>query len=241
MNVRSALRPILVVTALTALAACQQNQDPAAQQAAIQQAAQQAAQQAVQDEAQKIAAQKAADQQAAQQAADQQKLLDAQKRAADAEKAAANARKAAAAAQQRANRAERRADDQVIAPQPVVVQHAPAQICNACGTIVSMKAIEQEGDASGAGAVLGAIAGGFAGNQIGGGHGREAATAIGAIAGGMGGHMAEKKIREQTAYKVTIKMDSGYTRTVTVSADMAGNFSVGNKVRVDDDGTLSLR
>lgn len=125
----------------------------------------------------------------------------------------------------------------------VAVAQAPAPkvICDDCGVVTDMTAIKQEGEASGAGAVLGAIAGGFAGNQFGGGHGKEAATAAGAIAGGIGGHMAEKKIRENTAYKVTVKMDSGYTRTVTVPAESANNYSVGSKVRVNGENNISLR
>ena len=117
----------------------------------------------------------------------------------------------------------------------------PRIICNDCGVITNMVAIKQKGEGSGAGAVLGAIAGGFAGNQFGGGHGKEAATAAGAIAGGIGGNMAEKKIRESTVYQVTVKMDSGYTRTVTVPAASANSYSIGSKVRVNGDNSISLR
>lgn len=134
-------------------------------------------------------------------------------------------------------------------PKPVVHKESrvvaaaaePKVICNDCGVITAMTAIKQEGEASGAGAVLGAIAGGFAGNQFGGGHGKEAATAAGAIAGGVGGHMAEKKIREKAAYKITVKMDSGYTRTVSVGSEAAASYSVGSKVRVDDENNISPR
>lgn len=126
-------------------------------------------------------------------------------------------------------------------PRAVSAAAEPKVICNDCGVITSMTVIKQEGAASGAGAVLGAIAGGFAGNQFGGGHGKEAATAAGAIAGGVGGHMAEKKIREKAAYKITVKMDSGYTRTVTVGSEAAAGYSVGSKVRVDDQNNLSSR
>lgn len=132
------------------------------------------------------------------------------------------------------------------APKPKIIYRdrpaaEPKAICNDCGVITNMTAIKQEGEGSGAGAVLGAIAGGVAGNQFGGGHGKEAATAIGAIAGGFGGNMAEKKIREKTAYKITVKMDSGYTRTVTVGSETAANYSVGSKVRVDGENGISLR
>ena len=123
----------------------------------------------------------------------------------------------------------------------VVAATEPRVICDDCGVVTNMTAIKQEGEGSGAGAVLGAIAGGFAGNQFGGGHGKEAATAAGAIAGGVGGHMAEKKIRESTAYKVTVKMDSGYTRTVTVPAEAANNYSIGSKVRVSGENNISPR
>ena len=125
-------------------------------------------------------------------------------------------------------------------PRPVAAAE-PKVICNDCGVITAMTAIKQEGDASGAGAVLGAVAGGVAGHQVGGGRGKDVATAIGAIAGGFGGNMAEKKIREKTAYKVIVKMDSGYSRTVTLGSEAAAGYSVGSKVRVDDANNISPR
>ncbi|NKE67084.1 glycine zipper 2TM domain-containing protein [Ramlibacter sp. RBP-2] len=60
---------------------------------------------------------------------------------------------------------------QVCAPQPVVVQQQPAT--------------------GGGGAVIGAVVGGLAGNQIGGGSGRAAATALGVIGGALLGNSIE--------------------------------------------------
>lgn len=60
---------------------------------------------------------------------------------------------------------------QVCAPQPVMVQQQPAT--------------------SGGGAVIGGIVGGLAGNQIGGGSGRAAATALGVIGGALLGNSIE--------------------------------------------------
>lgn len=170
--------------------------------------------------------------QAAQDAATAQQKLQ------DAEKAVEDAKKEAAAADTRAQRAEHAEHKAEAASR---ITPAPAAVCNDCGVITAMTAIKQEGEGSGAGAVLGAIAGGVAGNQFGGGHGKEAATAVGAIAGGFGGNMAEKKIREKTVYKITVKMDSGYTRTATVGSEAAANYSVGSKVRVDSENNIALR
>lgn len=53
------------------------------------------------------------------------------------------------------------------------------------------EAVTTPGRTSGAGAALGAVAGGAVGNQIGGGNGRAAATAIGLIGGAMLGNSIE--------------------------------------------------
>lgn len=52
---------------------------------------------------------------------------------------------------------------------------------------------------SGNGALLGAIVGGVLGNSVGGGDGRQAATAVGAVVGGMVGNSMERQARERDA------------------------------------------
>ena len=59
---------------------------------------------------------------------------------------------------------------------------APAAFarCDNCGTVVDVKTVTKEGEASGGGAVLGGVVGGVIGHQIGSGRGNTAATVAGA-------------------------------------------------------------
>ena len=103
-------------------------------------------------------------------------------------------------------------------------------VCADCGKVSSIEPIKQAGEASGMGAVAGAVLGAVIGHQFGSGRGNSAATAGGAVAGGVGGYEAEKAIRSKTAYRVTVAMDDGTTRKVTL-ATQEGLF-IGAKVRV---------
>lgn len=164
---------------------------------------------------------------AAQQAADAQQKLQ------DAEKAADDARKEAAAAEKRAERAERRSENASSRPAPAPAPAPVAASCGDCGIVTAITAIKQKPDGSGAGAVIGAAAGGVAGHQVGGGRGKDVATVIGALAGAYAGNQAEKSIRAETVYKVAIRLDNGGSREITVKD--ASNLSVGSKVRVNGD------
>ena len=109
---------------------------------------------------------------------------------------------------------------------------APAQAaaCPDCGRVTAIEPIKQAGEASGMGAVAGAVLGAVIGHQFGSGRGNSAATAGGAVAGGVGGYEAEKAIRSKTVYRVTVAMDQGGTRTVTLATQEG--LTVGAKVRV---------
>ena len=75
----------------------------------------------------------------------------------------------------------------VISSTPVIQQVAvPRQVCNQQPLVV-----QQQPATSGGGAVIGGIVGGLAGNQIGGGSGRAAATALGVIGGALLGNSIE--------------------------------------------------
>ena len=75
----------------------------------------------------------------------------------------------------------------VISSTPVIQQVAvPRQVCSAQPVMV-----QQPSGTSGGGAVIGAVVGGLAGNQIGGGSGRAAATALGVIGGALLGNSVE--------------------------------------------------
>lgn len=105
------------------------------------------------------------------------------------------------------------------------------QVCRTCGTIVGITEVKKKGEASGAGAFMGAIIGGVAGHQVGGGKGKDVATVAGAAAGGYAGHEAEKRYNSTTTFDVTVRMEDGTTRTVNLPEP--GGYSVGDKVRVE--------
>jgi outer membrane lipoprotein SlyB len=102
--------------------------------------------------------------------------------------------------------------------------------CTDCGTVRAIEQIDRGGQASGAGAVVGAVIGGVVGHQFGSGKGQDAATAAGAVGGAAAGHQVEKQQKTGSYYRVTVKMDSGDTRSVNV-ADPAG-LNEGARVRV---------
>jgi uncharacterized protein YcfJ len=125
------------------------------------------------------------------------------------------------------------------APAPVqvaaapVVAPAPAPIvCNNCGVVEAINAIQQQGDASGAGAVIGGVAGGVIGHQVGSGRGRDLATVLGAVGGAVAGNQVEKAKKAVTAYDVVVRMNDNSTRTVR--ATTTPDYGVGQKVKVVD-------
>lgn len=105
--------------------------------------------------------------------------------------------------------------------------------CWNCGTVVAINAVSTQAKPSGIGAVAGAVIGGVIGHQFGGGDGKKVATAAGAIGGAMAGNEVEKQRSGQTQYTVTVRMDSGATRTFSYAT--RPDLSKGDKVRVEGD------
>lgn len=110
---------------------------------------------------------------------------------------------------------------------PVV---AKPKACRDCGTVSAINEVRRKGEASGAGAFMGAVIGGVIGHQVGGGRGKDVATVAGAAGGAMAGHEIEKRRNATTHYDVTVRMEDGSTRVVSV-ASQAG-IAIGSKVRV---------
>lgn len=110
--------------------------------------------------------------------------------------------------------------------------------CYDCGVVQQVTYSENKtADHGTAGAVIGAVAGGLLGSQVGGGKGKTAAT----IAGVAGGAYAGKKIGEgktKGMYQVRVKMWDG--KMVDVNVEDAGNLRQGDIVRVDDKGNITL-
>ena len=119
-------------------------------------------------------------------------------------------------------------------PRQPVWDAAPAHpVCAHCGTVESVTPIAQEGKPSGMGAVAGAVLGGLLGNQFGGGDGKTLATIGGVLGGAYAGNTVEKRMNQQTQYRVTVRMDDGSTRSVE-----SGNPSFGVGARVSVQGNV---
>lgn len=121
-------------------------------------------------------------------------------------------------------------------PQPVVAEPARAPACISCGTIESVQAVQQQGEAAGIGAIAGGVVGGLLGNQVGGGNGRKVMTVLGAVGGGYAGNEAEKRIRAETVYEMRVRMDDGNVRVVRQAQPM----SAGSRVLVEPNGVRPL-
>ena len=120
--------------------------------------------------------------------------------------------------------------------QPV---RAAAPVCQGCGRVESVQAVEQAAPATGVGAVAGGVLGAVVGNQVGKGSGRTAATLLGAVGGGYVGHKVEQRTRTHTVYEVAVRMDDGSVRRFQRAQPTAVGTPVvmqGKGFRVDQGG-----
>lgn len=95
---------------------------------------------------------------------------------------------------------------------------------------------QQRGASSGMlGTVIGGLAGGLLGHQVGGGRGQTIATIGGAVAGGVAGNQIEQRATGgvETVYRVQVRLDDG--RMATVTQRQANNLRVGDRVQVAND------
>lgn len=103
----------------------------------------------------------------------------------------------------------------------------PPSSCAVCGTVESIRTVEVRDEAGGAGAAAGGPAG--AGEQTVGGSRGTVVTLLGA-GGAIAGNEIEKNVKKRYAYRVTVRMDDGSFRTVSLSSPPT--LGVGDKVRV---------
>ena len=102
------------------------------------------------------------------------------------------------------------------------------------GTVTALEIYRASNDQPiNAGTVVGGIAGGVIGHQIGSGRGNTAATIIGTIGGAAIGNQIEKNNVQRPRYRITIKLDSGSSLIIDETRDM--NLRVGDRVRLEDD------
>ena len=104
--------------------------------------------------------------------------------------------------------------------------------CMNCGTVTSVRAVKQQGEAGMIGPAAGALLGGVLGNQVGGGSGKTIATVVGAGAGAAAGTEVERRYKSTTAYVVNVRLNDGSTRSFDYASDPG--VQVGSRVRVVD-------
>lgn len=105
------------------------------------------------------------------------------------------------------------------------------RICADCGTITAIVPVRtNNGPPEYVGTIVGGVVGAVLGNQIGDGSGQTIATIVGAVGGALAGHETQQRMTRDRAYRVTINMDIGDIRTVTVPS--AQRIVEGQRVRV---------
>lgn len=100
------------------------------------------------------------------------------------------------------------------------------------GTVRSIEAVRVGDRTSGGGALIGGAVGAVAGNQVGSGSGRAAATVLGAIGGAVIGNQIERNRADaRDVVRVTVRYDSGYVRSYDYES--VGSLRVGDRVYTD--------
>lgn len=112
-------------------------------------------------------------------------------------------------------------------PAPIQVAQP---VCMSCGTVESVREVATQGQGTGLGAVAGGVTGAIIGKQFGHGSGKTAMTILGAAGGAFAGHKIEEKVRSSQRWDVTVRLDDGSTRTVTLEQQPA--WRSGDRVRV---------
>jgi outer membrane lipoprotein SlyB len=116
---------------------------------------------------------------------------------------------------------------------------AEATASNDLGTIEAIEIFRGSNNQPvNAGTVLGGLAGGVIGHQVGSGRGNTAATIVGAVGGAVVGNEIEKKRVQGSRYRITVHLDSGSTLIVEDARDV--NLRVGDRVRVEDNRIYRL-
>lgn len=100
------------------------------------------------------------------------------------------------------------------------------------GTIESLRPVQIEGSKTPIGSGAGAVVGGIAGSGVGGGRGSAVAAVIGAVAGGMLGAAAEEGITRAQGVELTVREDDGNMRAYVQEVEPNQVFRVGQRVRI---------
>lgn len=101
--------------------------------------------------------------------------------------------------------------------------------------VIAVKLVEQKGEGTGLGAVIGGVAGAVVGHEIA--DGRDVGTLVGAAGGAVAGHQIERHARTTKHYEVRLRMEDGKLKTVKFAAQPA--WKSGDKVRLQDGKLVS--
>ena len=116
-------------------------------------------------------------------------------------------------------------------------QQPPYQVYNQpaprVGTVESIRQVDKQKYASGAGAVVGGLVGLGLGSLIGGGSGRTAAMIVGAGGGAIVGNELQKN-QTELIWEIGVRYDDGSYGTITQT--QAPGLRIGDRVRVTDTG-----
>jgi len=99
------------------------------------------------------------------------------------------------------------------------------------GSVVSIRNVRIEGG-TGAGTIIGGIAGGYLGQEIGGGSGRSIARIAGATLGAAAGSHAQKQLEGRNGIEIDVALDGGNRVSVVQELNPREPFAVGQRVRV---------
>ena len=101
------------------------------------------------------------------------------------------------------------------------------------GRVTNIEVVSTAANTSGGGAILGAVIGGVLGHQVGGGSGRDAATAVGVVGGAVLGNEVEKRNkRGGEVYRISVRFEGG--RTSQFEYERIDDLRVGDRVKVQD-------
>lgn len=110
--------------------------------------------------------------------------------------------------------------------------------CPNCGVIESTRVIDAPGESGVVGLVGGAVVGGLLGHQVGGGRGKDIATAAGAVGGAVAGNEIEKRMNSSKRYETTVRFEDNTVQSYVVANPT--QWQLGDRVRVVD-GVIRLR
>ena len=95
--------------------------------------------------------------------------------------------------------------------------------CANCATVIGVREVAPNAEATGTGAIVGGLLGGVLGDQVGHGRSNDAATAAGAVAGALAGHRSK-------SYEITVRYNDGHAEVIREST--GPRWHNGDRVRV---------